>query len=41
VWNPLPRLLLGIEFGWGRHEVKDGRDGTAQRIQTSTQFNFD
>jgi len=41
VWNPLPRLLLGIEFGWGRHEVKDGRDGTATRIQTSTQFNFD
>jgi len=41
VWNPLPRLLLGIEFGWGRHEVKDGRDGTAKRIQTSTQFNFD
>jgi hypothetical protein len=41
VWNILPRLLLGFEYGWGRHEVKDGRDGTAQRIQTSTQFNFD
>jgi len=41
VWNPLPRLLLGVEFGWGRHEVKDGRDGTANRIQTSTQVNFD
>jgi len=41
VWNPLPRLLLGVEFGWGRNEVKDGRDGTAKRIQTSTQFNFD
>jgi hypothetical protein len=41
VWNPLPRLLLGVEFGWGRNEVKDGRDGRAQRIQTSTQFNFD
>jgi hypothetical protein len=41
VWNPLPRLLLGVELGWGRHEVKDGRDGTAIRIQTSTQFKFD
>ncbi len=41
VWNILPRLLLGVELNWGRHEVKDGRDGTAHRIQTSTQFNFD
>ncbi len=41
VWNILPRLLVGVEFGWGRHEIKDGRDGTARRIQTSTQFNFD
>ncbi len=41
VWNILPRLLVGIEFGWGRNEIKDGRDGTARRIQTSTQFNFD
>ncbi len=41
VWNILPRLLLGVEYGWGRHEVKDGRHGTASRFQTSTQFNFD
>ena len=41
IWNILPRLLVGVELNWGRHEVKDGRDGTAQRIQTSTQFNFD
>ncbi len=41
VWNILPRLLVGVELNWGRHEVKDGRDGTARRIQTSTQFNFD
>ena len=41
VWNILPRLLVGVEFGWGRHEIKDGRDGTARRFQTSTQFNFD
>jgi hypothetical protein len=41
VWNILPRLLVGVEFNWGRNEIKDGRDGTARRIQTSTQFNFD
>ena len=41
LWNILPRLLVGVELNWGRHEVKDGRDGTARRIQTSTQFNFD
>jgi len=41
IWNILPRLLVGVELNWGRHEVKDGRDGTARRIQTSTQFNFD
>jgi hypothetical protein len=41
VWNILPRMLVGIELNWGRNEIKDGRDGTARRIQTSTQFNFD
>ncbi len=41
VWNILPRMLVGIELNWGRTEIKDGRDGTARRIQTATQFNFD
>ena len=41
VWNIIPRVTVGIQFGWARNEIKDGRDGTARRIQTSAQFNFD
>ena len=41
VWNIVPRVTIGAQFAWARNELKDGRDGTARRIQTSAQFNFD
>ena len=41
VWSIVPRVTLGLQYAWARNEVKDGRDGTARRLQATTQFNFD
>ena len=41
VWSIVPRVTLGLQYVWARNEVKDGRDGTARRLQATTQFNFD
>ncbi len=41
VWNVVPRVTVGLQYAWARNEVKDGRDGTARRLQASAQFNFD
>jgi len=41
VWSIVPRVTVGLQYAWARNEVKDGRDGTARRLQASAQFNFD
>jgi hypothetical protein len=40
IWLPVPRLGIGIEYGYGEREDKDGQEGLAHRLQMGVQYNF-
>lgn len=40
MWNPVPRVRVGVEYIYSKREVQDGRDGDFSRIQTSMRFDF-
>ena len=40
IWRPDPLLMFGIEFLSGGRRDKGGAEGTADRIQLSSQFSF-
>ncbi len=39
-YNPLPRIVFGVEFLYGKLIVQNGDSGTANRLQFLAQFNF-
>jgi hypothetical protein len=40
IWNPLPRLDLGLEMLWGSRQDKNNARGEAVRLQFSTTYRF-
>lgn len=40
IWSPLPRVNVGIEFLHGRRKDAGGADGSANRLQLSSQLLF-
>lgn len=40
IWSPVKPVDVGIEYIWGRREVKDGREGDVRRIQVGTRYKF-
>jgi len=40
MWNPVPQLRVGIEYIRGYRELYNGDDGTLNRIQFSTRYDF-
>lgn len=40
MWNPVPKLRVGIEYIRGYRELYNGDDGTLNRIQFSTRYDF-
>lgn len=40
VWSPVKSVDLGVEYIFGRREVKGGADGEMNRVQASAKYNF-
>jgi len=40
IWTPDLRHSVGVEYLYGRREVKDGRNGELQRLQLTWRMNF-
>lgn len=40
MWNPVPKVALGVEYIYGSREVENGNDGSLNRIQFGAQYNF-
>jgi hypothetical protein len=40
LYRPIPGLTMGVEGAFGRYEVQDGRNNSAQRLQISVQYDI-
>lgn len=40
IYSPLPKLDVGVELGYGKRELEDGREGDLKRVHTSVKYSF-
>ena len=40
LWNPVGSLNVGVEYLFGTHEVRDGADAHASRVQIAAKYDF-
>jgi len=40
IWSPVPSTDVGVEYIWGRREIKSGDTGEMNRIQGSVKYSF-